>query len=299
MRSFVQTLSGILPALVTPLNADGALMRVSFEKLLEKVFDAGATGVYVCGQTGEGLHLPMSVRKEAAEVACRFSPAARNIVVHVGAHDPADALELAVHARKTGAHAISSLPPLGTTSFAAVRQYYESLAQTGELPFLVYYYPHLTNAIGSVEQILDLCSIPNVAGLKFTDFDLYRLSLIRRAGHIVFNGRDEVLAAGLLMGASGGIGTFYNLLPEAFVGVYEASRTNRWEDARALQARINTLIEIVLRFPVIPSVKAILGWSGIDCGSSTPQSGALTSQQGQELRAAVEPLFEFQSAAMA
>ena len=292
-------LAGILPALVTPLDADGALKRSSFEKLLEKVFDAGATGVYICGQTGEGLHLPMNVRKDATEVACRFSPAGRNIVVHVGAHNHSDALELAAHAKKTGAHAISSLPPLGTTSFPAVRQYYESLAQTGELPFLVYYYPQLTNVIGSVEQILDLCSIPNVVGLKFTDFDLYRLSLIRRAGHVVFNGRDEVLAAGLLMGASGGIGTFYNLLPEAFVSVYEASQTNRWEEARAQQSRINTLIEIVLRFPVIPSVKAILGWAGIDCGVSMPQSGALTPEQERKLRGAVEHLFEFQSAALA
>ncbi len=274
-------------------------MRSSFEKLLEKVFDAGASGVYICGQTGEGLHLPKSVRKDAAEVACRFSPAGRNIVVHVGAHDPADALELAVHARKTGAHAISSLPPLSANGFPAVRHYYESLAEAGELPFLVYYYPQLTNVIGSVEQILDLCSIPNVVGLKFTDFDLYRLSLIRRAGGIVFNGRDEVLAAGLLMGASGGIGTFYNLLPEAFVSVYEAARSNRWEDAQVLQARINTLIEIVLHFPVIPSVKAILGWSGIDCGSSMPQSGELTPQLERQLRTAVEPLFEFQSSAIA
>ena len=42
--------------------------------------------------------------------------------------------------------------------------------------------------------------------LKFTDFDLYKLSQIKKRGHIVFNGHDEVLTAGLLMGADGGIG---------------------------------------------------------------------------------------------
>ncbi|MEO8127349.1 MAG: dihydrodipicolinate synthase family protein [Bryobacteraceae bacterium] len=283
----MNALTGILPALVTPLDADGALMRTSFEKLLERVFDAGASGVYVCGQTGEGLHLPLAVRKDAAEVACSVSPAGRNVVVHVGAHNPADALELAAHAKKAGAHAISSLPPLGTNSFPAVRQYYESLAHTGDLPFLVYYYPQLTTVIGSVEQILDLCSIPNVVGLKFTDFDLYRLSLIRRAGHTVFNGRDEVLAAGLLMGASGGIGTFYNLMPEVFVAVFEAAQSGRWEETRVLQQRINTLIQIVLHFPAIPAVKAILGWSGIDCGISMPKSGVLTADQERDLRAAL------------
>jgi N-acetylneuraminate lyase len=289
-KLFVHKLSGILPALITPLDGDGALKRNSFEKLLEKVFDRGASGVYICGQTGEGLHLSVKTRKDVTEVACRNVPDGRSIVVHVGAHDHSDALELAAHAKESGAHAISSLPPLAAADFSAVRQFYEALAQTGELPFLVYYYPQLTKVIGSVEQILDLCSIPNVVGLKFTDFDLYRLSIIHRAGKLVLNGRDEVLAAGLLMGADGGIGTFYNLLPEVFVSVYESALANRWEEARAQQYRINSLIEAVLRFPVIPSVKAILGWSGIDCGTSMPQSGSLTPEQERELHIAVDHL---------
>jgi N-acetylneuraminate lyase len=58
----------------------------------------------------------------------------------------------------------------------------------------------------------------------------------------VFNGRDEGLAAGLLMGADGGIGSSYNVAPELFVAICTAAAEGRWEDARTAQRRANTLI---------------------------------------------------------
>ena len=47
-------LSGILPAVITPLDDDERFVAGSFEQLLERVYSAGAHGVYVSGQTGEG-----------------------------------------------------------------------------------------------------------------------------------------------------------------------------------------------------------------------------------------------------
>ena len=44
-----------------------------------------------------------------------------------------------------------------------------------------------------------------------------RLHQVHQTGMVVFNGWDEVFAAGMFMGADGGIGTFYNLVPELFL----------------------------------------------------------------------------------
>lgn len=257
--------SGILPAAITPVDDDGTLLTSSFELLLTRLYEAGAHGLYVCGQTGEGLSLAPEVRERALEIALAQSPAGRVVVAHVGAASTREALRLARHAARAGAHAISSLPPAAAPSFAAVRAYYEALAAAGP-PVLIYYFPEFSPTIQTVDQVLDLCSIPNVVGLKFTDFDLYRLSLLQRAGHTVFNGRDEVLAAGLLMGAHGGIGSFYNLVPELFVDLYNHTQAGRWTEARAVQDRINLLIRAVLHFPLIAAIKRLLSWSGIPSG---------------------------------
>ncbi len=284
----ITSLSGVLPALLTPLTADEHLHAKPMERLLEQVYAAGVDGVYVCGQTGEGLLLGLADRRQAAEIAIRNSPGGKVVVVHVGAARTADAVELARHARRIGATAVSSLPPSGPFSFREVKAYYGAIASAADLPVLVYYYPEISHGAISLDQILELCSIPNVAGLKFTDFDLYRMSLISRAGHVIFNGRDEVFAAGLLMGASGGIGSFYNIVPKWFVSVWENARAGRYDRTREVQDRINDLIRIILQFPMVPALKTILGWSGIDCGPAVAPRRPLSAEEQERLRRELE-----------
>jgi len=276
---------GILPAVVTPFDENEEFVPRAFELLLERLYSAGVHGLYVCGQTGEGLLLPVAARRSVAEVALRNSPRDKTVIVHVGAHRTADAIELARHASRAGAHAVSSLPPPGAYSFEEIRSYYAALAAASDVPLLVYYFPGLCPALACLDSLRELLALPNVIGLKFTDFDLYRLSLLKQSGACVLNGRDEVLAAGLLMGADGGIGSFYNLVPELLVGVYDSARADNWTQARRLQARINELIEIALRFPMLAAIKTMLSWSGIPCGPCLRPKRPLTAREEDSLRA--------------
>jgi N-acetylneuraminate lyase len=279
---------GILPAAVTPVDDEGRFEPAVFEQLLARLYDAGVHGVYLCGSTGEGMLQSRGQRQAVVESAMACTPRDRHVVVHVGAASLAEAVALSSHAAKAGAHAVSSLPPSsGQFSFADLLRYYEALAGASELPLLVYYFPDVAPAIATGDQLEALCALPNVAGLKFTDFDLYRMANLRRAGRSIFNGRDEVLAAGLLMGADGGIGTFYNLVPELFVEIYTAARAGRWDAARAAQQRVNSLIRIVLGFPLFPAVKQMLLWSGLDCGPCLPPRARLDADQQDQLRAAL------------
>jgi N-acetylneuraminate lyase len=281
----IDALQGILPAVVTPFDEHGAFARGAFEALLDRVYAAGVHGVYVCGTTGEGTLQSTEQRQAVAEAAVAATPQGRAVVVHVGASSMDEARLLATHAEKTGATAISSLPPMGSPfGFRETKAWYQTLAETTGLPLLVYYFPEISGSIATTAQLEELCEIPNVAGVKFTDFDLFKLSQVSRSGRCVFNGRDEALAAGLVMGASGGIGTFYNLVPDLFVRIFESARANRWEDARVAQARVNELIRITLQFPLFPAVKQMLAWSGIDCGQCLPPRAPLDEEQRTTLR---------------
>ena len=282
--SEMEKLQGILPAAVTPFDEHEQFAQAPFELLLESLYSAGVDGVYVCGGTGEGLLQTVEQRKHVAEAAVRNSPKGKLVVVHVGSHRTADAVELAVHAGRVGASAVSALPPLGNYSFAEIRAYYEAIAAAAGAPLLVYFFPGSYPGIHTLDQVLELCRIPNVAGLKYTDFDLYRLRTIKQTGVTVFNGYDEVLVAGLLMGADGGIGTFYNVMPQMFVEVYQRARRGDWEGARSVQDGINTVIRIALQFPCFPAIKEMLRWRGIDCGPCIRPRGGLTAAQAGELR---------------
>lgn len=275
---------GVIPAVVTPFDADGEFASAPFERLLSTLYEAGVHGAYVCGQTGEGLVQSVATRQKVAEVAVKASPTGANVIIHVGASRVPDAIQLAKHAARIGASAISSLAPSGSYSFNEVRQYYEQLAHASNLPLLVYYFPETSRSISSLEQILDLCEIPNVVGLKFTDFDLYKLHQISLSGNAIFNGRDEVFAAGMLMGASGGIGTFYSLVPKLFLAIYESALKGHWEKARRAQDQVNELIRITLRFPVFSAVKTMLKWQGFDCGPCLAPRQNVSHEQEAELR---------------
>lgn len=276
-------LSGILPAVVTPLDENEEFAPRSFELLLERVYSAGVHGVYVSGQTGEGMLQPIAAREQVIEAAVKNAPPGKIVIAHVGAYRTADAIRLVKHASRLGAAAVSSLPPIGAYSFEEAKAFYEVLAAASDVPLLIYHYPELAKSIANLDAQRKLLTIPNVVGLKFTDFDLYSLSKLKQGGACVFNGHDEVLAAGLLMGADGGIGSFYNLVPELFVQLYNQARGGDWSAARATQDRINELIEITLHFPMLPAVKTMLTWSGIPCGPCFGPRRALAPEERKRL----------------
>jgi N-acetylneuraminate lyase len=137
-----------------------------------------------------------------------------------------------------------------------------------------------------MDQILELCRLPNVCGLKYTDCDLFGLWKIRQTGAVAFNGSDEMLSAGLLMGASGGIGSIYNLVPGEFVRLYQLACQGNWQQARDVQDRINRLIAEVLRYPVHAAVKVLLAACGIDCGHCiAPRRRLSAGEEAQLCRA--------------
>jgi len=278
-------MSGILPALVTPFDNEGNLNLSALERLLDRLYRAGVHGIYVCGQTGEGLQQSVAQRKQVAETALKCSPKDKTVVVHTGAISTADAVELTRHASKIGVHAVSSLPPIGKYSFAEIKAYYAAIASTSEVPLLVYYFPAYAPSLNRLDQILELCAIPNVTGLKFSATDLFLLSEIKKTGATIFYGTDEMAIAGLLMGADGGIGSFYNVMPELFVKLYDLARAGEWKSARAVQNTINEMIAIGLRYPVNSAVKAILQRQGTDCGQCLPPRRWLTVEEEADLEA--------------
>ena len=279
---------GVHPAVVTPFDRDGAFDAASFERLLDRLYAEGVHGIYVGGTTGEGSSQTVRQRKEVLESAIRSTPPGKQVIAHVGASSLEDALELARHAASAGATAISSLPPLGLYSFPEVRDFYAALAGAAEVPLFLYYFPELSSTAGSLDQLLELCGLANVAGLKFTSFDLYKLCELRREGHMVLNGRDEVFAAGMLMGANGGIGTFYNLMPREFVRIYQLAGESRWDEARATQQEVNRVIRATIQHSIFPAVKLILSWMDLDCGSCLPPRRPLTPREAGELRASLK-----------
>src|SRR3990172_4966507 len=95
-------------------------------------------------------------RKRAAEIAVRITSDLKKMaIIHVGALNTRDAVELAVHAARTGATAVSSMLPAGR-DHKQLFSYCHDIARASGLPLIIYYIPMVTGSVVSLEEMLKL-----------------------------------------------------------------------------------------------------------------------------------------------
>lgn len=262
---------GILPALLTPMSADGT--EVNYETLpalVEFLLANGADGFFVCGGSGEGLLLSLEERRRVLETVVNQVQGRAVIIAHIGALATQDAQALAAHAETLHVDAVAAVPPVYfRVDDDALYEHYRLIAAAApDTPLWVYQIPSATGVNINVAKMSRLLTIDNVAGIKYSSYDLYDMAniLALPQGVNVLSGFDEVLVAALSMGAHGAIGSTYNVLPATFSRIYRAARSGDWATAQALQQRANRVIQALLTVPLISGMKAILSEQGYACG---------------------------------
>jgi len=262
------------------------------EKLVNWHLDEGFTGFYLTGSTGEGPILPTETRKRIVETVKDAAGDRGKVIVHVGAINLDAAVELARHAGEIGADAISSVPPFFFNyNQSEITDYYKALSDACDLPILMYASPYTSQM--QVDQVDQLMNIPRMIGLKWTNHDYFTMHRIKelRGGNInVINGAGEYLLCGLSMGADGGIGATYNMMPKLFTQIYDNFKAGNTEAAQAAQFKANKVIELLLKFGVVAGIEDALNMIGFDCGQmARPQKG-LTDEARAAYRAALKEL---------
>lgn len=262
--------SGIIPALITPINDDGSIREAAARSLIESQIERGVSGFYICGSTGEGPVMSEESRMRMAEITVDQVKGRVPVINHVGACDARSAVRLAKHAEEIGCDAISSVPPNFYYSHEEneIVSYYRALSDACAKPLLVYATGMFKQA-DIVPVIARLMEIDTVIGLKFTRMNYYEMRRIieLNGGDInVINGPDEMLICGLTMGADAGIGSTYNVMPGEYVKLFNSFRSGDFAAAQQQQYKINHAIEIMLRHSLFPALKHMLTVQGFDVG---------------------------------
>ncbi len=263
---------GIIPAIVSPLNEDGTVREKVFRDLINWQLETGCRGFYLCGGTGEGVVMRPEARKTVAEIAVDELKGRGFVIDHIGAVDLNTAVDLAGHASSIGVDAISSLPPFFYTyDEKEIIQFYRALADSSEVPLIIYASP-MSGINISADLVEKLLNIQGIIGVKYTSYNYYEMRRIKELNNgdvNVINGPDETLLCGLVMGADGGIGTTYNVIPKIFVKLYLSFLEGRIDEARLLQYKANKVIEILVKYGILAGVKDMLEMIGFNVGYYT------------------------------
>lgn len=286
----IMKFTGIMPALVTPLNADETINVQALDKLMGHLLAKGADGFYVGGATGEGIALKTENREVLAEAAVKAS-GGKPCIVQIASTDFSDAIYLAKQAERVGASAISATPPLFFSYDADdIYNYYKALANAVHIPLMIYYNP----AAGfnmNADFAARAFEVDNVTAIKWTSSNYYEMMRLKDLTHgemNVINGPDEMLLMGLSAGADGGIGTTYNLIIDKIRAVYDNFRAGDINKAREAQYDANRVISILIGTKIIPAVKFILEDMGFEVGNATFPMKRYTEEQKAEIINAVK-----------
>ena len=278
-------IKGVLPALITPLNADETVNVKSTEKLIEGLLAKGADGFYVGGATGEGICLPAEQRKILAETSVKAVAGRKPCVVHIASVNFAEAVELARHAEAVGADAISAIPPLFYKyDEDDVYNYYKKLADSVHIPLIVYYNPAAGFAVNA-KFAARMFEVDNITGIKWTSSDYFGMMELKNLTHgemNIINGPDEMLLMGLSAGADAGIGTTYNFMLPLIRGVYDNFRAGNMEKANEYQCRVAHIIAAMRPYPTVPVAKAMVEAMGYETGDSVFPLKALSAETKAE-----------------
>lgn len=292
-------LVGLVAATHTPFHDDGSLNLSVVERQAEHLMRHGVTTAFIGGSTGESHSLNVD---ERLQLTTRWMEATRGtdmkVVVHVGSNCLVDAATLARHAQTSGAVAVAALSPSyfkprNVETLVACAAQIASAAP--ETPFYFYDIPVLTGVSLSMPEFLELGreSIPNLAGLKFTNPDLMSFQICLRANGGSFDvpwGCDEFLLAAVALGATGAVGSTYNLAAPIYHRVLRSFEAGDLKSAREEQFCAVQLIQVLVRYGFIAATKAVMTMLDVPVGPARLPHAPLSREQVTALRTDLETL---------
>lgn len=290
-------ITGLVAAVFTPFTDRGQLHLGRIPDLVRHLDRNGVHSIYICGSTGEGPSMTTAERRQVAEAWLDACPPHFTTIVQVGHTSLGDARELAAHAARHGADAISAVAPFYYP--LGLRELIDFLAEltaaAPDLPFYYYHIPVLTG--GGIDPVALLeqagTRLPSLRGIKFTDTSLSQLAAcqaVAGGAYDILFGRDEMLLPALAAGVRGAVGSTYNLAPALYHRIIDHFTRGDLETARRLQSLAIDMIRQLVDLGGEAAIKHPMHRHGIDCGPRRLPMTRLTPAQTRGIDLALDKL---------
>ena len=213
---------GLWPALLMPVDADGALDTPRALAHAKKMLAAGCDGVTLFGTTGEGPAFTVNERKGLLEALLASGTRPDQVIVTITALALGDAIELGRHAVHLGVYRQMFMPPFFFNQprdagvVEAVSQVVSGIGSDG-LKLLMYHFPAMSTYGFSHAALVELVRRHpgQVVGVKDSSGDLaHSLALVAAFPSLsILVGAEPHVAPVMLKGGSGSINGLANIAP--------------------------------------------------------------------------------------
>jgi len=256
-------LSGVIPALITPLTETGAIDFDLFDKHVEYLSSAGVHGMFVNGTTGEGAYLTTAEKVETFRHVKQITQGRQFLCAACLQPSTELALEEIRQFEALEPDFIVVVTPYYyAASQDVIVQHYCEIAQQSPAPVIVYNIPACTHNPIALDTVFQLAEVENIAGVKDSSGNFAAFSrgvyANPKPDFAWIQGEDALDAPAFLIGANGIVTGLGNVWIDPYLAMYEAFKANNSAGLHQAQKQVNALYEIIGRVggKVIPAIKA-------------------------------------------
>ena len=208
---------GSMVAIVTPMNADGGLDFPGLKSLIDWHVAEGTDGIVIVGTTGESPTVDFDEHQRLIAAAVEYADKRIPVIAGTGANSTKEAIHLSTYAQHAGAdYSLSVVPYYNKPTQEGLYRHFKAIAESCELPMLLYNVPGRTVADIANETVLRLAEIANIVGIKDATANMARGAELLKAAPKnfgIYSGEDVSTLALMLLGAHGTISVTANVAP--------------------------------------------------------------------------------------
>lgn len=235
-------IQGSIVAIVTPMFEDGSLDFQSLRALLDWHIAEGTDAIVIVGTTGESPTVSVEEHCELIKVAIEYVAGRIPVIAGTGGNSTSEAIELTAYAKKAGADAsLQVVPYYNRPTQEGMVQHFTRIAESVDLPVILYNVPGRTVADMSNDTIVRLSSVPGIVGVKDATGNIARGTELLRAvpkSFAVYSGDDATAMTLMFCGGKGNISVTANVAPRAMHELCVAAMAGRVAEAVAINDKL-------------------------------------------------------------
>jgi 4-hydroxy-tetrahydrodipicolinate synthase len=274
---------GVLTAMVTPFNADGAVDIDAARRLARRLVDDGSHGLVIAGTTGESPTLSDDEMVRLFDAALDEVGDDATVIAGAGSNDTRHAARLTRKACDVGVHGVLSVTPYyNRPNEAGLRAHYAAVSEAAEdTPIVLYNIPARCGINVGPELLAELAAAhANIVAVKQANDD--ELGPIE--GLEILAGNDDVFARTLAFGGAGGILVASNVDSARIRALYDAATGGDEERAAELDAELKPLYAVMSVAPPAVAAKTALELLGVIEANVRLPMVAASSEEREAIR---------------
>ncbi|MBR3678978.1 MAG: 4-hydroxy-tetrahydrodipicolinate synthase [Oscillospiraceae bacterium] len=262
--------TGAAVALVTPFAADGSVDYDVLARLIDDQIENGTDALVITGTTGESSTLTEEEHIEVIAFSVKHTAKRVPVIAGTGSNDTACCIRLSKAAKEVGADALLLVTPYyNKTTQRGLVAHYTLVADSVDLPIILYNVPSRTGVGFSLDTIDTLANHKNIVAIKEASGNIsFSAQVIERcADRIdVYSGNDDQIVPMMSLGAKGVISVLSNVIPQETHDMAQAMLDGDLAKAMELQIRYLGLInDLFIEVNPIP-VKEAMNLMGMNVG---------------------------------